>query len=91
MNQPIEPLSRQLFQARIIRREPKRYYKTVGLPYSELVVEVEGLGRAVLKYNKSFHTLSLVPGDQIEFSATRSEQISGGLTILIRPTKIRKI
>lgn len=91
MSQLIEASSRQLFQAQIVFLERKRYYKSAGLPYSELIVEVKGLGRAVLKYNKSFHALSLVGGDNIEFAAVRSERISRGLPILLSPTKIRKI
>lgn len=96
-------MNRQAFLAVVVRLERKTIYKNVGLPFSELIVEIEevdgsplqkrvsGANRCALRYNKTFHNLLLSRGDRIEFSAAFSNRISRGLPVLLKPTKVRKI
>ena len=96
-------MNRVTFLAIVVRLERKTIYKGVGLPFSELIVEVEevdenplhkrvaGANRYALRYNKTFHKLSLLRGDRIEFSANFSNHIRRGLPVLLKPTKVKKI
>lgn len=87
-------MNRQLFRVSVVRFERKRYQKSVGLPYSEVVVIGGSLGekqQAVLRYNHTLHSLSLKRHDEIEFSAILTNKLSRGFRILQRPTKIKKV
>lgn len=68
---------REKFTAKVIRFTQKRYYTSVGLPYSTVLLSeisrlgqtVEGLTVTEIRYTQTFHNLGINSGDILEFVA----------------------